>query len=165
MRYAGFRAFKSPPVLNAYGWLRAFKSPYINACRVSSNTHVFFLFFLLISENTRFLERFPLCLYFNHIILIRYPSFRDSKVTFSLWCLPSQFRDLHGFCSQIIEYKSEGFQERFSELVNVFTAFVPRNDASFPLTIAFVLRSFCPLSWQYCTSLRTMKTWGSFNIK
>jgi len=36
MYYVGFRAFKSPPTRNAL-WLRAFKSPYINACRVNSN--------------------------------------------------------------------------------------------------------------------------------
>jgi len=43
-----FRAFKSIPIWNVLGWLRAFKSPYmsgqqqhspyINACRVNSNT-------------------------------------------------------------------------------------------------------------------------------
>jgi len=30
--------FKSPSLSNASGWLRAFKSPYINSCRVNSNT-------------------------------------------------------------------------------------------------------------------------------
>ena len=38
MYLVGFCAFKSPPVWNAFGRLRAFKSPYINACRVNSNT-------------------------------------------------------------------------------------------------------------------------------
>jgi len=33
----------SPFIENAFGWLRAFKSPYINACRVNCNTHILFL--------------------------------------------------------------------------------------------------------------------------
>ena len=38
MYKVGFPAFKSPPILNAFGWLCALKSPYINACRVNSKT-------------------------------------------------------------------------------------------------------------------------------
>jgi len=38
MYWVGFRDMKSPPILNTSGWLRTFKSPYINACRVNSNT-------------------------------------------------------------------------------------------------------------------------------
>ena len=37
MYWAGFCAFKSPPIKNAIGWLCASKSPYINAYRVDSN--------------------------------------------------------------------------------------------------------------------------------
>jgi len=45
-------AFKSPSIQNALDWLRAFKSPYINACRVNSNTALkkplFILYFFII---------------------------------------------------------------------------------------------------------------------
>jgi len=38
MYYVGFRALKSPAIWNVLGYLRAFKSLYVNACRVNSNT-------------------------------------------------------------------------------------------------------------------------------
>jgi len=38
MHNVGFRAFKSPIIKNALGWLRAFESPYVKAGRVNSNT-------------------------------------------------------------------------------------------------------------------------------